>query len=173
MKAIFASTKDGDFGLNGGLPWQPIHDDLTFFMTTTIGSIYFDKPELNEPNILVMGRKTYETLPKLSGRQYLVVTSTPIPGVACVHPNNLQHKLDVLKTVEKVRKNTVFIIGGASLLVPEILINCDTIYHTEVFDKVESDVKLHPDTLPFVKKFPSEIVLETDRCIIKEYNVKL
>lgn len=173
MKAIFASTKNGDFGLNGGLPWQPIKDDFVFFKIITTGSPIFGNLTTYEPNILVMGRKTYETLPRLPGRQYLVVTSTPIPGVACVHPKMLQRRLRVLKQVEKVRGNTVFIIGGASLLVPKILINCDTIYHTEVFDEVESDVKLNPDTLPFVKKFPSEVILETDRCIIKEYYVKL
>lgn len=62
---IVGGTKDFVIGKNNTLPWH-IPEDLQFFKEFTTGAI------------LIMGRKTYESLPKaLNNRHLIVITSTP------------------------------------------------------------------------------------------------
>ena len=49
-------------GKNGGLPWPNIKEDFKWFKEFTMGKT------------LVVGRKTYDTLPPLKGRQIVVIT---------------------------------------------------------------------------------------------------
>jgi len=49
-------------GKNGGLPWPSIKEDFKWFKEFTMGKT------------LVVGRKTYDTLPPLKGRQIVVIT---------------------------------------------------------------------------------------------------
>ncbi len=59
---IAATGKNGEMGLNGRLPWEH-PEDLQLFKTVTMGSP------------LIMGRKTFESLPRLlKGRPHLVLS---------------------------------------------------------------------------------------------------
>ena len=62
MKAIAAMAENRAIGKNGGLPWPSIKEDFKWFKEFTMGKT------------LVVGRKTYDTLPPLKGRQIVVVT---------------------------------------------------------------------------------------------------
>ena len=66
MRLIVAFNKQGVIGVNNDLPWH-LKDDLRRFQ------------KLTKNNIVVMGRKTYESLPKrpLPNRINVVITSTP------------------------------------------------------------------------------------------------
>lgn len=62
MKAIAAMAENRAIGKNGGLPWPSIKEDFKWFKEFTMGKT------------LVVGRKTYDTLPPLKGRQIVVIT---------------------------------------------------------------------------------------------------
>jgi dihydrofolate reductase len=63
ISLVYAQSKNGIIGADGGLPWH-IPSDLKRFKETTLG-----KP-------IIMGRKTWESLPRkpLPGRQNIVIT---------------------------------------------------------------------------------------------------
>lgn len=62
MEAIFATGINGEFGLEGGLPWSHIPEDMQFFKDTTTGKI------------CLCSKKTYESLPPLKNRTVKMVT---------------------------------------------------------------------------------------------------
>ena len=66
VSMVVAVSRNGVIGRDGGLPWH-ISSDLKRFKDITMG-----KP-------MVMGRKTWESLPKkpLPGRRNIVLTRTP------------------------------------------------------------------------------------------------
>jgi dihydrofolate reductase len=63
ISLVYAQSKNGIIGRNGGLPWH-ISSDLKRFKATTMG-----KP-------VIMGRKTWDSLPKkpLPGRHNIIIT---------------------------------------------------------------------------------------------------
>lgn len=118
---VFATDENGLFGLSNTLPWKNT-DDLKHFNRITTNT--FDNP------ILLMGRKTFMSLPKkLEGRQHIVLSQsdTVIGADAVFRSIN-----DVLKHAE-FQDKTLFVIGGAALI-EEIFTNhrvsIDTIYYT-------------------------------------------
>lgn len=66
ITAIWAQNKKGIIGKDGTLPWR-IPEELQHFRTSTLGKV------------LVMGRKTFESLPgqKLPARYIIVLTRNP------------------------------------------------------------------------------------------------
>lgn len=97
MKCIFACTQDGIIGVNGKIPWD-IKDDLKFFKEQTTD------------NVVIMGRKTYESIGKpLPNRDNIVISSRNIDGVKTVSSLN-----EALNIADK--NKTIFCIGGAKLL---------------------------------------------------------
>lgn len=59
---IFAVSSAGDFGMNGQLPWPHNPFDFAHFRAITMGQM------------LLVGRKTADTLPPLPGRDIAVLT---------------------------------------------------------------------------------------------------
>lgn len=125
IQCVFAigDTKMSDenwaFGFKGGLPWgRPIKKDMENFKIRTIGEVDFAA--------VVMGRNTFESLPKaLWGRLNVVVstdTSKPEPktkngdqpDVYTAITNDDELK-DLLKVLEKTQ-GLVSVIGGPSLI---------------------------------------------------------
>lgn len=101
MNIIAAVAANGVIGNAGRLPWH-IPEDLKRFKEMTKG------------DIVLMGRKTYESIGKpLPGRKNWVVTRDPsiwLDGVT--RWRNLDTALEVAKDM----KETVWVIGGGSLL---------------------------------------------------------
>ena len=72
IKAIAAVSENGVIGKNGDLPWR-LPDDLKWFKKITMG------------HVIVMGRKTWESLPgPLPGRENWVLSRTLKQVTACV-----------------------------------------------------------------------------------------
>jgi dihydrofolate reductase len=73
---VVARASNGVIGKDGGLPWH-ISADLKRFKALTMGTV------------LVMGRKTFDSLPKLlPGRRHIVITRDPnwrAEGVEVAH----------------------------------------------------------------------------------------
>jgi len=63
MKAILAMSENRAIGKNGALPWPSIKEDFKHFREFTMGKT------------IVVGRTTFNTLPKLKDRECYVVTN--------------------------------------------------------------------------------------------------
>lgn len=124
MIAIAAMSRNRAIGIEGSIPWH-IPEDLKFFKRTTLG------------HIIVMGRKTYDSLGKpLPGRENWVVSrDAEIPGVR------------VLRSFDEIGESTdgrrVYLIGGAQLYA-SLLPKCSEILLTRVDREVEGDTFFPP-----------------------------
>ena len=130
LKAIAAVSQNGVIGKQGDLPWR-LSGDLKWFKKITMG------------HILLMGRKTWESLPgALPGRENWVLSRTlnPKPGIR-VFPN-----LD--EAFAEVGERTLFIIGGGELY-SLALKDCVELYLTEVHQVVEDGDAFFPDHLEY------------------------
>lgn len=118
---VVARATNGVIGRGGTLPWR-IPADLKRFKALTMGSV------------MVMGRRTFESLPGLlPGRRHVVLTrdkkwSTPGAEVA--------HTLD--EAVALAGDNPISIIGGADIFALFLPL-ADRIELTEVLADVEGD----------------------------------
>jgi dihydrofolate reductase len=119
MIAIAAMSRNRVIGAEGRIPWH-IPDDLKFFKRTTLG------------HIIVMGRKTYDSLGKpLPGRENWVVSrEAEIPGVR------------VLRSFDAVEEPSdgrlLYLIGGSQLYAA-LLPRCSELLLTRVDLQVEGD----------------------------------
>ena len=95
ISMIVATDLYGCIGLKGNLPWH-ISEDLKKFKKITTN------------NIVVMGRKTFESCGYLDNRTNIVLTSKKIDNIICV--DNIG---GVLTKLDKVKEN--FIIGGGQI----------------------------------------------------------
>lgn len=95
-------------------------EDMTFFKEKTSG------------NIVVMGRKTWDSLPKkpLPNRFNIVITSSPIVNP---DPTAFLRLDEFIKWLPKLKegKQDIYIIGGASIY-KQLLPYCDKIYMTMI-----------------------------------------
>ena len=119
ISMIACIGKKNELGRNNSLIWH-IPKDMKFFKETTI----FHK--------VIMGRKTYESLPgKLSDREMIVISTGAVHGdVEVVNSIN--------SIVDKYKEATeeVFIIGGAKIY-SEFMQYADKLYLTEVDDTAD------------------------------------
>jgi dihydrofolate reductase len=117
MKLILACDPNGGIGYQNRLPWTNIRGDLPRFK------------RLTEGQLVVMGRNTWDSLPKkpLPNRINIVVTSRPFvqPGVATI--NQLLNYSD-----------SYWLIGGASL-VEQSWPYINEIHLTKVYDHYTCD----------------------------------
>lgn len=123
---VVARAINGVIGRDNDLPWH-IPGDLKRFKALTMGSV------------MIMGRKTFESLPGLlPGRRHIVLTRDPtwsVPGVEVAH--------DIDEALALAAGEPVSIIGGAAIF--ELFEPmADRIELTEVLAEVEGDVTL-PD----------------------------
>jgi dihydrofolate reductase len=95
---VVARASNGVIGKDGGLPWH-ISADLKRFKALTMGTV------------LVMGRKTFDSLPKvLPGRRHIVITrdrSWSAEGVEVAH--------GVEQALAMAGTEPVSVIGGADI----------------------------------------------------------
>ncbi|HYM98157.1 MAG TPA: dihydrofolate reductase [Aestuariivirgaceae bacterium] len=126
---VVAVSKNGVIGLNGKLPWR-LSSDLRFFKTITMG-----KP-------LIMGRKTWESLPKrpLPGRDNIVITRQR--GYAAQGATVVSDAEAALSKAEmfarRAKSGEIAVIGGGEIFAL-LLPRADRVYLTEVDLEVEGD----------------------------------
>ena len=123
---IVAVANNGVIGNKGALPFRQ-KADLERFRSLTMGAY------------LLMGRKTYESLPKpLEGRKIVVLTSKPIVGVDCI--SELSQIYEVVPSGSRV-----FIAGGAQVYEAAIReLPIKELFITHVLADVEGDAYFHP-----------------------------
>ena len=116
---IAAIGKNRELGKNNDLIWR-LKEDMKFFKDQTMG-----KP-------IVMGRKTFESLPKLlPGRKHIILTKQKldVPEEVLLFHN----KEDVLDYIKSYQEE-VMIIGGASIY-KEFLEDSNKLVLTEIDDE--------------------------------------
>lgn len=120
FKAIAAMAENRVIGNAGDIPWH-LPEDFKWFKKTTMG------------DILVMGRKTYESIGRpLPGRDTYVLSRTPreIPGVHSFTDLEVLNHLDTDKTI--------WIAGGAEIY--ELMLpRCEELYLSRVHRICEGD----------------------------------
>lgn len=120
FKAIAAMSQNRVIGSNGDIPWH-LPDDFKWFKATTMG------------DILVMGRKTFESIGRpLPGRETFVLSRTP-KNIDKVHCFTNLDALDKLTT-----DKTIWIAGGGEIY-RQMLPKCTDLYLTRVHREVEGD----------------------------------
>jgi dihydrofolate reductase len=130
ISLVVAVDDNGLIGRENGLPWR-LPDDMRWFREVTMG-----KP-------VVMGRKTYETIPArfrpLPGRHNIIITRDreyEAEGVTVVH--SIEEALAAAGGVEEI------IIGGGAELYAAFLATADRLYLTLVEGNFTGDAYFPP-----------------------------
>jgi dihydrofolate reductase len=123
---IVARAQNGVIGRDGGLPWH-LPADLRRFKALTMGSV------------MVMGRKTFESLPGvLPGRRHVVISrdrSWGAEGAEAAH--------DASEALRLAQGEPVSVIGGAEIFALFLPL-ADRIELTEILADIPGDTML-PD----------------------------
>lgn len=106
LNLIFAITPDFLFGIDNRLPWGSCKEDMKFFSRTTSNTF--------NPPYVVMGRKTFESLPSKLEDRINVIISSSISDLG----GDLQFKSlhDFLLHIPDKSTAEIFIIGGKGLI---------------------------------------------------------
>lgn len=114
ISIIAAVGRNYELGRNNDLIWH-FHKDMVFFRETTTGST------------VLMGRKTFESLPKaLPKRRNIVITNDKnyiADGAEVCH--------SVDDALELCKNNNVFVIGGGKIY-QQFIDMADSLYLTEI-----------------------------------------
>ncbi len=148
LTLIVARAKGGAIGKNGTIPWHA-PEDLALFQRETTGGV------------VVMGRKTWESLPKkpLPRRRNIVVTSTVMPNIEDVQ--FLSFDL-AMQTARNSGNPRLYGIGGAGIYAA-LLPQADRLLITEV------DLEI-PDADAFFPDFDADRWREIARYPLRDTN---
>jgi dihydrofolate reductase len=131
LTALIAITPGGVIGRDGDMPWR-LSSDLRRFKKLTMGGV------------LIMGRKTYESIGRpLPGRQTIVITRDPgwsADGVVIAD--------SPARAIEMVGGRRAFVVGGAEIY-RQLLPHCQTLLLTRVLAEIEGDTVLDLDLSRF------------------------
>ncbi len=133
LAIVAAVARNGVIGANNGLPWR-LSSDMKRFKALTMG-----KP-------LVMGRKTYLSLPRaLPGRETIVVSRDPAfapSGVSIAH--ELQAALDLAAQRAGAMGAEEIIVGGGAEIYAQTIARASRLYITEVALDAVGDTRFPP-----------------------------
>lgn len=127
LSIIVAATPNGVIGKGGKIPWR-IPEDMRHFKEVTTG------------HIVIMGRKTFESIGKpLPNRLNIVLTSNPSTlcdevAAAC----DLDEALGFASVMQEKWHEEVFVIGGERVY-REAMSHADRIYLTSIDRDIEGD----------------------------------
>jgi len=126
ISIIVAFSENNVIGKNGKIPWY-ISDDLKRFK------------KLTTDHTIIMGRKTWESLPikPLPNRKNIVLTKNPdfVEGAEAIKSDSVQEILDYCNNHEN---EEIFIIGGEQIY-EEFLQFTSKIYLTYIDKKIDGD----------------------------------
>lgn len=123
MILIVARNRKGVIGANQGIPWKCSRDMQRFKQLTT-------------GQVVIMGRKTYESIGRpLPNRVNVVVTkSDPNRFPKCVVAKSLDEAIKLVTPLER----KIYIIGGGEIY-RQAIIDASTIMLTEIKDDSDGD----------------------------------
>jgi dihydrofolate reductase len=123
LEAILAIAQNNSIGLDGKLPWHlPI--ELKLFKEVT----------MHHP--LIMGRKTYESLPGILPNREHIIISQSLNSIHGVHiASSVNHALSI---AESLSSQKVFVIGGKRIF-DELIPQCNTIHVSRIMREFKAD----------------------------------
>ncbi len=153
FNVILATDLNGGFGLNNKLPWDlPI--DFEFFKSITKHNTIL--PGINdEPNILIMGRKTWESMDckPLFKRHSFVITS----NFNKLNQKKLSNTIffpDFISAYTEAShrvNSTVWVIGGKQIYDAALRHwACDKVYWTLIKGQFDADTFIHMKDYPII-----------------------
>lgn len=125
MKGIVVVDKNWGIGKEGGLLTH-LPGDLKYFKEKTLGKI------------IVMGRKTLESLPgkkPLPGRTTIVLTKDKTFQADCTICYSME---ELFQELGKYPKEDIFVAGGAAIY-EQLLPYCDSYFVTKMEESFEAD----------------------------------
>ena len=120
ISAIVAVDNNWGIGFNGDL-LEHIPEDLRYFK------------EITENNWIVMGRKTWDSLPKkpLPNRPHLVITNNPMSYEDI--DEVIFAKIGQAKLIMNTQKGIDFFVIGGGQIYEKLLPMCNRVYVTKIF----------------------------------------
>lgn len=143
FNVIFAMDSHCGIGRNGGIPWGRIPTDLSFFRRVTTNTPPEIYPTL--PNVVIMGRKTWESLPEnhrpLSDRVNVVVTRNTSYETG---DDTVQvfHSIDeaIWSCLDNQNYGEIFVIGGAEIYNHALTdLRLGNVFITKIFGEYDCD----------------------------------
>ena len=128
MKALAAMASNRVIGRDGKLPWH-LPEDLKWFKKTTL-----DRP-------ILMGRKTFESLPGLLPRRRHIVLSRSLETAP--EGAELIRTIDDLSTLPDLDETELYLVGGANLY-EQFLPRCTDLYLSCIHEPHEGDTHFPP-----------------------------
>ena len=135
---ILATDKNGGIGYKNELPWK-LEMDSSFYEKITETNVKYLGIKNNIKNILIMGRKTFEGIPKKNNVLYFILSSQ----------KNIKKKegvfyfknfYDAYFECYKYNHSDIWVIGGSSIYNTAIKHwGCQYIYWTEIEGKFKTD----------------------------------
>ena len=114
VSMIAAIGKNRELGKNNDLIWH-FKEDMKFFRETTTG------------NTVIMGRKTFESLPHaLPNRRNIVITTD-----GSFKAEGAEVVTSIEEALEKTKNDNVFVIGGGKIYA-QFMKYSDKLYLTEI-----------------------------------------
>ena len=132
LSFVVAIAKNNVIGRNNHLPWH-LPADVRFFKNVT----------LSGSKTMIMGRRTFESLPKvLPGRKHFILTTNKNYQAPADDNVSVFHSVEeILQVIDP--KQEYFIIGGSKifeLFFPYV----DRLYITEIHEDFEGDTVFPP-----------------------------
>lgn len=123
LEAILAIAQNNAIGLDGKLPWHlPI--ELKLFKEVTIH------------HTLIMGRKTYESLPGILPNREHIIISQSLNSIQGVHIASSVNQ--ALSIAESLSPQKVFVIGGKRIF-DELIPQCNAIHVSRIMREFKAD----------------------------------
>ena len=131
---IWAQDINGGIGKEGKLPWH-ISEDLQNFKKLTLDSI------------IIMGRKTWESLPirPLSKRRNIVLSTNEVPDI--------EYYTSIKECIEKLNDDDIeklFVIGGSTVY-RNFIHRADELHITKVDEMIDGIDTYFPVTMLEIK----------------------
>ncbi len=144
MKAIAAMAGNRIIGNDGKIPWH-IPEDFKWFKKFTMNQT------------LIMGRTTFETLPKLPGRDIIVLSNTilHLQEYHTLFRDKCRHLQMRNERTFNVMDFPNAIVAGGAKTYHNLLPLCDEIFMTHVIEDYEGDTYMPH----FEHQFPNSEVL--------------
>jgi dihydrofolate reductase len=138
LSLIVAIAENGVIGGDNKLLWH-LPADLKYFKQLTTG------------NIIIMGRKTYESIGKPLPNRINIVISRDLnySNEGCINVNSIEEAIEIAENLNAeclIAKNPIheiFVIGGAQIYKLAIVL-ANKLYVTEVKAKFEGDTYFDP-----------------------------
>lgn len=136
---ILATDKNGGIGYKNELPWKFEMDSLFYKKNTEINLNYIGL-EHDIKNILIMGRKTFEGIPKKRNVLSFIISSKDEKNKEEEGIFYFKHFYDAYLECYKYKNSNIWVIGGSSIYDTAIKHwGCQSIYWTEIEGEFKVD----------------------------------